>query len=86
MGLELLQETLEDCTYADHRCVCEILQENCIQFLEHEEIPYRCLQSVPDELLPNSTEGLRALGLGLSFFENPTVGLVQRLRHLTNLE
>ena len=85
-GMHLLQEKLEACVYAEYVSVCKILQDNCIQFLERKELPYPCLQSVSDDDMPKTTEGLEALGLGLSFFETPTLGLVQRILKLTTLD
>ena len=85
-GMELFQSKLDSCVYADYVSVCRIMQDNCIQFLDKKPLQYPCIQIIPDEMLPKSDEGLQALGLGLSFFETPTTGIVQRLFRLTSLD
>lgn len=85
-GMELFQSKLDSCVYADYVSVCRIMQDNCIQYLEKKPLQYPCIQIIPDDMLPKSDEGLQALGLGLSFFETPTTGIVQRLLRLTSLD
>ena len=84
-GMELLQEKLEACVMFEYTQICQILQDNCIQYVEGHEIPFPCIQSIPADRLPKSPEALDALGLGLCFFETPTSGIIQRLSKLTSL-